>query len=154
MAVCLCRASDQARVFPKLPASADSLNLFSILPLSKDVNIKQKISCLPQGHSFLSEFIPGTGEKIRKLHLGEKTSLWPFIPLWKNYYQYFSSMIFVFSQLQQLLVKILKCVRFGDFYVFECFGFFLALWAALIFLFPPFISHVSSYVNPLVSGSL
>lgn len=52
-----------------------SLNLFSILPLSKDVNIKQKISCLPQGHSFLSEFIPGTGEKIRKLHLGEKTSL-------------------------------------------------------------------------------
>lgn len=51
------------------------LNLFSILPLSKDVNIKQKISCLPQGHSFFSEFIPGTGEKIRKLHLGEKTSL-------------------------------------------------------------------------------
>ena len=51
-----------------------SPNLFSLLPLGKDVNIKQKISRLPQGHGFLGEFIPGTREKIRKLRLGGKTS--------------------------------------------------------------------------------
>lgn len=65
-----------------------SPNLFSILPLSKDVNIKQRISRLPQGHSFLSESFQVLREKMRKLHLGGKTSLRPFIPLWKNHYQY------------------------------------------------------------------
>lgn len=70
-------ASAEAQLRPEYSPSClllHSLNLFSILPLSKDVNIKQKISHLPQGHGFLSEFIPGIGEKIRKLHLGGKTS--------------------------------------------------------------------------------
>lgn len=119
-------ASAEAQPRPEYSPSSlllHSPNLFSILPLSKDVNIKQKISRLPQGHGFLGEFIPGTGEKIRKLHLGGKTSLWPFIPLWKSYYQYSSSMIFVFSQLQWLQVRILKSIRFGDFYIFEYFLF-------------------------------
>lgn len=61
-------------LFPRLPVLY-SPDLLSILLLGKDVNIKQKISRLPQGHSFLSVFIPSAGEKIRKLHLGGKTSL-------------------------------------------------------------------------------
>lgn len=92
-----------------------SPNLFSILPLSKDVNIKQRISRLPQGHSFLSESFPVPREKMRKLHLGGKTSSWPFIPLWKNYYQYPTSIIFVFSWLHQLKVRIPKSIRSEDF---------------------------------------
>lgn len=71
--------SASAEAQPRLEYSPSCLllhspNLFSILLLGKDVNIKQKISCLPQGHGFLSESIPDTGEKIRKLHLGGKTS--------------------------------------------------------------------------------
>lgn len=56
--------------------------------LSEDVNIKQKISRLPQGPRFLSEFIPGTREKMRKIPLVGKTSSWLFIPSWENCYLY------------------------------------------------------------------
>lgn len=119
-------ASAEAQPRPEYSPSClllHSPNLFSILPLSEDVNIKQKISRLPQGHGFLGEFFPGTREKIRNLHLEGKTSSWPFIPLRKNCYQYSCSMIFVFSELQQLWVRILKSIRFRVLYIFECLIF-------------------------------